>query len=228
MYKITLMDENRSPIADDVAVFFTEDIDDFIANWLFTGRVDAERHDRLKRSKEGQIVTDYYSTDPSLNIVQKDETNILYKKEFTLRDVSFFATNAYGFQGSYHVDTLEIEFIWLRFKNEYWRTASFKAIGASEFSTILQEYTSIICFGNPVLINTVSFSPQPYRLGSNENKNRKEPTLEDFKNNVVESFCYTASVSFDGLETLKKDYENFNVTPEILDYLFSDVIGEAG
>ena len=197
MYKVSLMDDNCSPIFDGIAVFFTENIIRFEKNWVATGRVDNEQLKRFRQSKEGKIVTDYYSNNPSLNIVQWDTTNILFEKTVSLENIDFLATNAYSFQEQYHANTLNIHFIWLNFKNEYWRSASFKAIGVAEFSSTIQEYIDVRCFGNPVLINNAKYKPEPFRLchrgTSVSNKIRKVPKLEDFKENTLESFCYTSS-----------------------------------
>ena len=74
MYKITLYDYNCNPICDGTIYFFTEDIENFQKRWFrLLGDHDEERKERFLRSKAGEIVTDYYSDSPELNIVQQDD-----------------------------------------------------------------------------------------------------------------------------------------------------------
>ena len=52
-------------------------------------RADREQAEYL-RSKGGEIVTDYYSDDPELNIVQEDKSaEILFEKEIVFRNKLF-------------------------------------------------------------------------------------------------------------------------------------------
>lgn len=228
MYKITLYDENCSPIVDGVARFFTEDIDDFEKNWTSMEQFDEASYKRFLASKNGEIVTDYYSDNPDLNIVQQDKTNIIHNKSFELKDITFTSSNAYGFTEKYHVDNMKIDFIWIKFKNEYWRSASFVAEGAAEWNHILYEWGHVSCFGNPVILNNIVYHPEPFLCSKNSNKDRKIPELNDFKDNTLRTYCYTSSILFGSKEELDDDFNNFQITPEILDYLFADVIGEAG
>ena len=69
MYKITLYDYCCCPICDGTVSFFVDNLEDFEKNWKkCLGDRDKERVERFERSKNGEIVVDYYSDDEELNI----------------------------------------------------------------------------------------------------------------------------------------------------------------
>ena len=160
MYKITLYDENTCPICDGVVTFFSDDIDEFEKRWVATNRVDNVTLERFLRSKNGESVTDYYSDNPELNIVQKDHEDILFEKYIVKEDVTFFATNAYDCQQKYHVQKWECHFLWIRFQNKYYRIVQYVANGVCMYNSFLERLDSVTCYGNPVLENVVHYNPE--------------------------------------------------------------------
>ncbi len=115
MYQIQLYDDNCSPVCDGVIRFFTDNLDSFEKNWfsLMEARKDNERIKRYIKSKAGEIVTDYYSDDPKLNIVQEKNVNIIVEKTYTEKDVTKTIFNAYNCSSTYHIDyiTYHIRYI---------------------------------------------------------------------------------------------------------------------
>ena len=82
MYKITLYDYCCNPICDGTESYFVDNLDDFENNWKPLVRSE-DRIERYEKSKNGEIVTDYYSDDEELNIVQKDNNSkVIEEKEF--------------------------------------------------------------------------------------------------------------------------------------------------
>ena len=72
IYKITLFDANFPSCTSGTASFFTEDIDEFEHNYFSDENVESNQLEAQKqryfRSKAGEIVTDYYSDAPELNM----------------------------------------------------------------------------------------------------------------------------------------------------------------
>ena len=109
MYKITLYDQKCSPICDGTTFWFVEDLEKFEKNWIpLQCRIGVEVVERYYRSKFGEVVTDYYSTDPSLNIVQSVECEILEEKVFEYKDKEVELINTYDFGSKILFDKLKI------------------------------------------------------------------------------------------------------------------------
>ena len=72
MYKITLFDYNCASCTSGTASFYVDDIDIFEEKWSKL-ETSPERIERFRHSKNGEVVTDYYSDDEELNIVQEDK-----------------------------------------------------------------------------------------------------------------------------------------------------------
>jgi len=223
---ITLYDMNCSPISDRVARFFTEDIDQFEQNWapLCIKRGDYERVERFRRSKNGVLVTDYYGDDSEMNIVQEDpDAEVLHEKQFTLRDVTFFATNTYGWQQQYHVDNWYCVFRWIRFRKDFFCVFQYKASGVCRIDG--ERLRDVNCYGNPVLINTKEFAVE---------FDRGFPIIahplsySDFAGNSIETFCWLIGRCFKTKKEAADDFKSFDITEDVMDRMFWDVIGEAG
>ena len=226
MYKIELYDYNCSPICDGTTSFFTDDIEEFERQW-FELEYDEKRKERFARSKAGEMVTDYYNDSPELNIVQFDNARIYGERDVTLEDITFEATNAYWFTERYHVNQLEIHFQWIAFKNQYYRIASYSAIGVCMVGMFCDDrLKSVECSGNRVLINKVVYDPK--YLGWIPESEWPNPTYDDFRENTIQTICYITNAYFSDEKELQEDMKDFTVTDEVLDRLFADVIGEAG
>lgn len=226
MYMITLYDMSSCPVSDRVARFFTEDIDHFEQNWIpLCQKMGAfDRIDRFLRSKAGECVTDYYTNFARLNIIQHDQkAKLLKEKQFVLKDVTFFATNAYGWQEQYHVDEWHCTFRWIHFQNNYFRIFGFRANGVCMING--EFLRDVSCYGNPVLINSKKFIVE---------YDRGVPiidhplTYNDFAENHIETFCWQAGKHFKTEQDAMADHQRFTVTDDVFDRMFREVIGEAG
>lgn len=222
MYKITLYDANCSPVSDGVALFFTNDLDEFEKNWLATGRVDNDTYERFIRSRSGEVVTDYYVDSPELNIVQRDEACIYGERSISIQDREFTVTNTYGCASKYYVANLDILFRWIGFKNQYFRIASFTAKGVCWFDDLFtHRWKHAGLYGNPVLHYL-------HYLNELEPGYEGSCVQSDFADNQLSSFCFLVNGEFANEHELTQNYENFKMDERVLDRLFSDVIGEAG
>lgn len=70
MYKISLYDYNCPSCTSGVAEFFADNINKFQEEW-FKLEDDKDRKKRFLKSLNGEIITDYYSDSPELNIVRR-------------------------------------------------------------------------------------------------------------------------------------------------------------
>ena len=113
MYQMQLYDWNCSPICDGVIRFFVDDLEEFEKNWVPYMKSDSETVERYRKSKAGEMVTDYYSDEPALNIVQKKNIEIIEEKSYTEADVTKTVANVYGFTSDYHMDqiTYRIQYV---------------------------------------------------------------------------------------------------------------------
>lgn len=225
MYKITLYNLNCSPVCDGTVNFFTEDIEDFQERW-FKKNISDDKKDAFLRSKAGEIVTDWYSDSPEYNIVQYDEDAVVYgEKTVNLEDVTFDVHNAYGCTEKYHVNHWTIHFKWIRFGKEYFRIASYKADGVCMYYDWIDRWEDVTCWGNEIIDNKVIFEPvYPIR----EKDKWPNPGFDDFEENCLETICYITNRYLKNEQDLKEDMDRFEVTDEVMDWLFRDVIGEAG
>lgn len=109
MYKITLYDQNCSTICDWTTFWLVEDLKEFERKWLpLQCKLNIETVEQYYRSKFGEIITDYYSTDESLNIVQPIECEILQEKIFEYTDKEIELVNVYGWITKVLFDKLKI------------------------------------------------------------------------------------------------------------------------
>lgn len=227
MYKIVVYDCNCCPICDGTVCFFAEEIEDFQRRWFGTGRVPEELKERFLRSKRGELVTDWYDgSDPKLNIVQQDAETLYGEKTVVLDHVTFQAHNAYDCPSLFHVNRWTIRFQWIRFQETYYRIASYQAGGVCSYNRFVKRWESVSCYGNPVLENTVKYEPRCD--GGVDRSEWDEPDFDAFEENRIETICWLTNGVFAGEEELKADISSFQVTEEIMDRLFADVVGDAG
>ena len=86
-----------SPIADGTASFFTEDIVKFKDNFFHIPG-ESELKELFSRSLGGEIIIDYYSDDPKLNMLQSDTADVFAEKRFAFTDRTYELENAYHFE----------------------------------------------------------------------------------------------------------------------------------
>ena len=96
LYKIELYDASHwhPAFVSGTINIFCEDIEDFQTRW-FKLEPEKERKEMFLRSKDGEIVIDYYTDDPEHNIVQQDLATIYAERTVILHNVSFDVTEFY-------------------------------------------------------------------------------------------------------------------------------------
>lgn len=219
MYKITLFDYNCASCTSGTASFYVDDIDIFEEKWSKLERSPG-RIERFRRSKNGEVVTDYYSDDEELNIVQEDKNaEILHEKHLIYHNKRISLVNAYGWEGLYNVRDLDVHIRYVKFKGEYIKMASFIARGISTYSMFSDEkkYQRIMCFGNPVLnMKLADDSPD------------STDRLSDYDNDVVESFVFIPINEYKTLNQMQKNFDSERLSTNERYRLFFDIPGEAG
>ncbi len=247
MYRITLYDDNSSPIADGTVSFFTDDIEDFQERWFALDQ-DEDKKDRFLRSKAGELVTDYYSDREELNIVQNDNAGIYKEKEVVLYNKNFDVCNVYDWPYSFHAEKIVLSFRWIVFREKYYRIVQYKAEGIYEIDTNGLNHT-VECRGNRIIENSTPFITK-YRWifpdlkaqgrldevkDFNDASKYLDPrftTLKDsgseaFSENYIQSICYVVSSCFKDEIRLMEDIEEFEINDEMLGTIFADIVGEA-
>lgn len=138
MYKITLYDQNCSPICDGTTFWFVEDLKGFEKRWLpLQCRINIDTVERYYQSKFGAIVTDYYSTDATLNIVQPVECEILQEKEFEYTDKEVKLKNAYGCETKILFDKLKIVLRVQKCNEKYYLVGQYLGYGCRRINPMI-------------------------------------------------------------------------------------------
>lgn len=218
MYKITLYDANIPSGASGVISYYVENIDIFAEKWMKL-EADEDRKERFLRSRNGELVTDYYSDSPDLNIVQEDKDAIVYfDKDVIFRDKELNLHNGFGWSTEFYFDELIVSLKYVRYENDLLRLATYKARGVcqSNFPFLDKKYSDVSCYGNPVLIE--SENQEPYYSNNTEN----------FKDKTIECIAYLSLGTFKDMESMRRDFNNPDLSDEVLDELLRDILGDAG
>lgn len=229
MYKITLYDNNCSPVCDGVTSFFVEQLEDFEKYWLNNENVSAGAKDRYLRSKAGEIVSDYYTEDLEYNIVQCDKNaKVLLEKGYHYDDEIFTLQNTYGCETKVYAKAADVKLRYIKFKNKYHLIGRYKLKGVCQESLWHSDeadlWESCAFYGNPVCI----IKHKDVNLWIDEKgRHRNDCPKEMFKDDEIETYCWVLVKSFDregGLdeEELKK------LSGNLLAILMADIPGEAG
>lgn len=221
MYKITLMDYNCPSCTSGTTRFFCDDIDIFEEKWskLETSK---ERIERFKKSKSGILTTDFYQTDcdEKLNIVQEDkDAEILHEKHLAYHNKTLKLINGCCCESKFLVRDLDVHIRYIKFQDEYIKTASFIAKGICMVEDFGEEvkYYKVNCYGNPVLYAT-------YDKDDLYVSNRRL----DFDNDNIESFVFIPIKFFDSLEQMQHDFGSKRLSTRQRYILFMDILGDVG
>ncbi len=230
MYKITLYDNNCSPICDGTTFWFVEDLEQFERKWLpLQCRRSVKTIERYYRSKFGEIVTDYYSDDEELNIVQSVPCEILQEKVFEYTDKEVVIENAYGFESKILFDKLKIVLRVQSCNDKCYLVGQYSGHGCRRVSKDYNRwydkevnYSQMHFWGNPVAeykardINWDDFD--------------KDDAYKDFytndkdfyKNESVETFVWLP------IKKVDRQYNISEPSKDDLALLLVDIVGEAG
>ena len=162
IYKITLFDANCPSCTSGTASFFTEDIDEFEHNYFSDENVESNQLEAQKqryfRSKAGEIVTDYYSDDPELNIFQYAEYGTIEKrKTFHYEDKIFEFHNGYLISCPIYAAEAIVELAQIAFKKnpdeegEKYLVARYSLSGVCCVGSSLDKFEDCTPYGNPII-----------------------------------------------------------------------------
>lgn len=220
MYKITLYDCNCPSCTSGVAEFYADDIIQFKDSW-FKLEDDKDRKERFLKSLNGEIVTDYYSDSPELNIVQEDKTaKILRTEKLSLKNQKFTLMNDYWCSGDILVLNAKFSIRYICFQGQYIIAGKYKLSGVASINNFSQGYDRQPVYGNRVL-------KTQYRSYVDFDKGIPLYDIRDinnFENDIIESICYIPIKYFDTYE----DMQSYDLSHDDLIALMRDIIGEAG
>ena len=230
MYKITLYDNNCCAICDGTTFWFVEDLEEFEKNWLpLQCKYNVSTIERYYRSKFGEIVTDYYSDDEELNIVQPVDCEILQEKIYEYTNKEAVIENVYGCKTKILFDKLKIVLRVQSSNDKYYLVGQYFGYGCRRVSPDYNRwydkdiiYSQMHFYGNPVA---------KYRARDiNWDDWGKDDAYKDFytndkdfyKNESVETFVWLP------IKEVDKQFEINEPTMDDLTLLLVDIVGEAG
>lgn len=228
MYKITLYDYNCNPIYDGVACLFVNELEEFEPLWLARER-DEERKKRYLRSKEGELVTDYYSDNSELNIVQFDENvEILGETKYKFKEKTYTLFNTYRWPSVIYARRTEITLRYIQFKGKYFLIGKYKLVGVCSEDHIHGENGNGWCYcstwGNP--IHNKSINDEDFRIDE-DGLHRYDWPKDKFSNDFIETYCWVTIGVFSEKDNFDID-EMDNLSDEMIEILIRDIPGEAG
>ena len=219
MFRITLFDNNIPSGGSGVISYYCEDIDKFAERWLPLQFCE-DTKERFLRSKNGEMVTDYYSNDPSLNIVQEDKDAVVYfQRDIVFKDKWLTLHNGYNYPTDYHFDKLLVGLKYIRYEGDLLRLATYKAYGIcykNNSKFLDKKYCAVACFGNRVLAESKNKEPL------------RSDNLKDFKDKTIEFIAYSLLGAFEDMDSMKNDFDNPYLPDKLLDILLCDILGDAG
>ena len=223
LYKVTLGDMNAPSCCSGVVRVYTKNINHFKREWMQLEQDDAVK-ERFNKSLNGEIVTDYYSDSPDLNIVQFDSNCVIHsEKEHILRKKEVELFNSYECARTVIINTMYIKRMYVEYNGQFLRLEKFKIKGIAQYNTHCfseedkdKKYTDIRCYGNPFLKHNRANDKFYY---SNN--------LADFSDEI-KSICYYCTDVFDSLEAMEEDMKLNTVDDTALQIMLEDIPGEAG
>lgn len=230
MYKITLYDLNCCPICDGTTYWFVEDLEEFEQKWVpLQSKININTVERYYRSKFGEIVTDYFSDEPSLNIVQKIDYNIITKKKVDYTNKIVDIQNTYGCTTKIEFDSLHLELMVINTEGKYRLVGKYKGKGCKRLSTswnrwynIEVKYSQMNFYGNQIA--------EYYSRDVDWDKQHDSDRYKDFytndpdfyKDEEIESFVWLP------IKEVNESYKIGRITQKDLAILLRDIVGEAG
>ena len=230
MYKITLYDRNRCPTCDGTTFWFVENLKEFEEKWLpLQCRSNIDTVERYYRSKFGEIVTDYYSTDASLNIVQSVGCEILQEKSFEYIDKEIDLINTYGWKTTILFDKLKIILRVQTCNDKCYLVGQYFGYGCRRIDPRLNiwynlevKYSQMGFYGNPVAeyrkrdINWDDFDK------CDAYKNFHTNDKDFYKHEKVKTFVWIP------MKEVSTQYKVNEPDDNDLALLLMDIVGEAG
>jgi hypothetical protein len=230
MYKITLYDNNCCPIADGTTFWFVEDLKEFEKKWLpLQAKQNVETIEKYYRSKFGEIVTDYYSNDTKLNIVQNIEADVLDEKIFEYENKEVHLFNAYGCGSTVLFDKLKIALRILKYEDKHYLVGQYFGYGCrrvedlyNRWYDITVKYCQMHFYGNPIGEYT--------SRNINWENTDKPDAYKDFYTNDKDFYKHEKVETFVWLpiKEISCDEKIKELNEEEISCLLRDIVGEAG
>jgi len=220
MYKITLFDDNMPSGTSGTVSYYFDDIDAFEKSWVQLEQ-DKKRIERFKRSKAGEMVTDYYCDIPQLNIVQQERMPKTYfERDVYIQNEWVTIHNGYGCGTGYYIHKAHIHLRYERDGVDFVLLAKYRIEGICR-ECLFQDgkYEPVVCYGNSILKCDIDYEQE------------RTEDVSAFKEDTIESIAYLALKRFRWLKEMHDDYKNrdrVDMTEEELSRLFCDIPGEAG
>ena len=230
MFKITLSDSNCSPLCSGTTFWFVEDLEQFEKKWLpLQCKYGVKRIERYYRSKFGEIITDYYSDDPELNIVQQVDCEILQEKEFDYTDKEVVVKNAYDWETKFLFDRLKVKLRVQRCGDEYYLLGQYFGYGGVKVEKMYNRwydkevnYSQMGFYGNPVAEYVKRDINWDDRDNGDAYKDFRTNDKSFYKHESVETFVWLP------IKKVAKDFRIKRLTKGNLSILLADIVGEAG
>lgn len=220
MYKITLYDCNCPSCASGVAEFYADNINKFQKEW-FKLEDNNDRKERFLKSLNGEIVTDYYSDSPELNIVQEDnDAKVLRTQSLHFSNHRFALYNAYHCRSDILVNGAAFSLRYICFQGQNIIVGRYRLSGVASINELIKGYERQCVYGNRVLKTQyhsfVDFDKGTPLYDISDNTN--------FKDDIIESICYIPIKYFDTYE----DMQDYDLSYNDITMLMRDILGEAG
>lgn len=218
LYQIQLFDYNCPSCVSGVTNVFTEDIEDFSENYLKI-ETDEERKDRFLRSKAGEIVIDYYSDDPELNIVKKVDVKDCGGTMKWRSDTLLFVQNGYGWPSGYFFKLLALEVRWIRYGENYYKLVKPRSMGCCHKNLIFSDkpWWKMKIHGNPFWLYRETIEV-PFDSDS----------ADTFRGTSLESYVWQVAEKYDTEAKMLEAQQNFRLSDEEITRVFADLSGDAG
>ena len=218
MYKVTLYDKNIGSCCSGTFSVFCEDIDKFEKEWIMLNP-NKNQIKRFRRSKAGEIVTDYYSDNPELNIVQQDKDDkVLFEKKLKRKGRKAVVHNGYNWPMDVYFDHAIFDIKYIYFQGTYMRLVRYKLCGVYIGNSLFENrFDTVPCWGNEILKSSIHTED-----GMNPNA---------YANDTVESIAYYPMGTAESEEELKRLFDEDDrkfPNKRQLDRLLRDIPGEAG
>ena len=222
LYKLTFFDRNCPSCCSGTVSFFTEDIEEFERLFFADERMQEKKNLFLK-SKAGELIVDYYSDNPELNMFQFDESAELVRQSpICYHKKDFLLENSYCCEVPIYAENATIEIAQTRFKGKYYQIGKYELTGVCQESLLYaDQFENLSVWGNPILIQKMSFAPK--REDPQTGLNRFDYPKEHFLDSCVKTFCWVILDSQD-----EPFPEKTSLTDEEIARLMIDIPGEAG
>lgn len=222
LYLLVFMDANGPGCSSGLTEVYVDNIEEFSKNYQ-RAEQDRERVSRFLRSKAGEIVTDHYSDDPELSIVQRVDVSVIGQKRLSRDNATVILENGFGWKAEYFFRFVTLDVMWIVCNGSLIKLVKPIVRGGCEknpfgdFPDKDHLWHRVEIHGNPFWINEAEPGMPDWSA-----------TSDAFKNTRIESYVWQTAQVFENEEEVKKDIRKRWLTPEQLIRTFMDLPGDAG